>query len=75
MAREQVKRKKAHEAAQLPRGALIAKTGARVSHDPWIVLNDIDGAPEGADVVVTLTRFKGERDELLDRLFERTDDA
>lgn len=67
MAREQVKRKKAPEAAQLPRGALIAKSGARVPYDPWVVLNDIDGAPEGADVVVTLSRFKGEREELLGR--------
>jgi uncharacterized protein (DUF934 family) len=66
MAREQVKRKKAVEPAELPRGALL-RGGKIVPHDSWIILNDIDGAPEGADVAVSMTRFKAERDALLAR--------
>lgn len=66
MAREQVKRKKAAEPAAIARGVLM-RDGARVENDPWVVLDDETPAPETGDIVVSLTRFKAERDALIAR--------
>jgi uncharacterized protein (DUF934 family) len=66
MAREQVKRKAAAAAVELGAGALI-RDGALVEDDAWIVLEDGENRPDGADVVVSVTRFKAEREALLGR--------
>lgn len=66
MAREQVKRKKADAPAAIPRGVLI-KGGARISNDPWIVLEDEAELPTDGDIVVSLARFKAQREALLAR--------
>lgn len=65
MARESVKLKKSGPAI-IKRGALVAN-GARVENDPWVLLEDDAPAPEGADIIVSLTRFKAEREALLAR--------
>jgi len=65
MAREQVKLKKAGPAAPLARGALLIE--GRVSQDAWALLGDEDEILAGADVVVSLARFKAERETLLAR--------
>ncbi|HVY85397.1 MAG TPA: DUF934 domain-containing protein [Caulobacterales bacterium] len=66
MAREQVKRKKGGESAPLARGALV-RGGVRVMDDPWLVIEDDAEAPDGADIVVSVARFKAEREALLAR--------
>ncbi|HVZ99016.1 MAG TPA: DUF934 domain-containing protein [Caulobacterales bacterium] len=66
MAREQVKRKKGEDAQPLARGVLI-RSGARVERDAWIVLEDDAEAPQSGDIVVSVARFKAERDALLSR--------
>jgi uncharacterized protein (DUF934 family) len=66
MAREQVKRKAAAAAVALGAGALI-RNGALVAHDAWTLLADDEAAPEGADIVVSLPRFKAEREALIAR--------
>jgi uncharacterized protein (DUF934 family) len=66
MAREQVKRKAAAQAVELGAGALI-RDGALAPDDPWIVLADDERALDGADIVVSLTRCKAEREELIAR--------
>lgn len=65
MAREQVKLKKAGPAAPLARNPLLI--GGAIVDDPWLLLDDEDEAPAGADIVVSLTRFKAERETLLAR--------
>jgi uncharacterized protein (DUF934 family) len=66
MAREQVKRKAAAKAVELGAGALI-RDGALAADDPWILLADDEAADEGADIVVSMPRFKAEREALLAR--------
>ncbi len=65
MARDSVKLKKSGPVA-IKRGALVAN-GVRVENDPWVLLDDETPAPEGADIIVSLTRFKAERETLLAR--------
>jgi uncharacterized protein (DUF934 family) len=65
MAREQVKLKKATAPAAIKRGQLLLE--GKKAADPWTLLTDEDAVPEGGDIVVSLTRFKAERETLLAR--------
>lgn len=65
MAREQVKLKKSAAPAEIKRGPLLI--GGKRADDPWTLLDDEAPLPEGGDVVVSLSRFNEERDQLLAR--------
>lgn len=60
MAREQVKRKPAPAPVAIGQGVLV-RGGARVLHDPWVMLADTAPAPQTGDVIVSLGRFTDTR--------------
>ncbi|MET0182497.1 MAG: DUF934 domain-containing protein [Caulobacterales bacterium] len=68
MAREQVK-KHAPKPGAGPTAisGVIVKDGVVVENDPWVFLADGDDGPEEGAIVVSLTRFKAEREALLKR--------
>lgn len=59
MAREQIKRKPAAAPVAIGRGVLV-REGARVARDPWVFLADDAPIPEGADIVVSVARYKAD---------------
>ena len=57
MAREQIKRKPAAAPVEIGRGALV-RDGVHVARDPWVFLADGEAIPDGADIVVSVARYK-----------------
>lgn len=70
MAREQVKKHappKGAPAAPSINNGVVVKNGKIVENDPWVFLADGDDGPEEGAFVVSLARFKAERETLLKR--------